>query len=190
MRFRAGDAAELPAGAYDAVFLFECVHDMPRPVEVLAAARRALAPGRSAIVMDEAVAETFTAPGDELERLMYGFSLLICLPDGMSHPPSAATGTVMRPETLRGYAEEAGFTGLEVLSIKDFGFWRFYELTTRSADEKPVDVTRTLSAGRTRPPAPSRAGPLRNLPVRPAAARPAARPGSAPVRRRPAARPG
>jgi hypothetical protein len=79
--------------------------------------------------MDEAVAETFTAPGDDLERIMYGFSLFVCLPDSLSHRPSVATGTVMRPDTLRGYAQEAGFAGLEILPIEGFSFFRFYSLT-------------------------------------------------------------
>ncbi|MET8005358.1 class I SAM-dependent methyltransferase [Nonomuraea glycinis] len=126
--FRRGDAAGLGEGRYDAVFAFECVHDMPHPVDTLAAARRALVPGGTVVVMDEAVGDAFTPDADELERLMYGFSLLICLPDGMSEQPSAATGTVMRPGTLRRYAEEAGFTGVDVLPISDFGFWRFYRL--------------------------------------------------------------
>lgn len=128
--FHLGDAEQMPAGAYDAVFAFECVHDMPRPVDVLAAARRALAPGGSVVVMDEAVADTFTAPGDDVERLMYGFSLLVCLPDGMAHRPSAATGTVMRADTLRSYARDAGLPNLEVLPIQDFGCFRFYRLST------------------------------------------------------------
>jgi len=127
--FHSGDAARMPEAEYEAVFAFECVHDMPRPVEVLTAVRRALVPGGSVIVMDEAVAESFTAPGDELNRLMYGFSLLVCLPDGMSDQPSAGTGTVMRPNTLRVYAQDAGFADVEVLPIEDFGFWRFYRLT-------------------------------------------------------------
>ncbi|MFI7448675.1 class I SAM-dependent methyltransferase [Nonomuraea sp. NPDC049714] len=126
--FRHGDAAALGEGRYDAVFAFECVHDMPRPVDTLSAARRALVPGGTVVVMDEAVGDTFTPEADDVERLMYGFSLLICLPDGMSEQPSAATGTVMRPATLRRYAREAGFAGLDVLPIRDFGFWRFYRL--------------------------------------------------------------
>lgn len=130
LTFYEGDAAHLPAASYDAIFAFECVHDMPRPVEVLAAAHRALAPGGSIIVMDEAVAESFTAPGNEIDRLMYGYSLLVCLPDGMAHPASAATGTVMRPDTLRGYAEAAGLTGFEVLPINEFAFFRFYRLSS------------------------------------------------------------
>ncbi|MEV8635120.1 class I SAM-dependent methyltransferase [Streptosporangium sp. NPDC051023] len=126
--FREGDAESLQENRYDAVFAFECLHDLPRPVGVLAAARRALRPGGTAIVMDEAAADSFTAPADETERLLYGFSLLICLPDGLSHRPSAGTGTVMRPATLRRYALEAGFRDVEVLPIRDFGFWRFYRL--------------------------------------------------------------
>lgn len=116
-------------GAFDAAFAFECIHDMPRPVEVLDAMRRAVRPGGAVVVMDEAVAETFTAPGDDLERIMYGFSLLVCLPDSLSHRQSVATGTVMRPATLRGYARDAGFADIEVLPVEDFGFFRFYSLT-------------------------------------------------------------
>lgn len=123
------DASSLPEGTVDVAFAFECVHDMPRPVEVLGAVRRTLAPGGSLVVMDEAVADAFTPDGDELERIMYGFSLFICLPDGMSSPPSVGTGTVMRPSTLRAYGEAAGFTGFEVLPIEGFGFWRFYRLS-------------------------------------------------------------
>lgn len=129
VRFVCQDASALPEASYDLAFAFECVHDMPRPVEVLGAVRRALVPGAAMVVMDEAVADEFAPNGDELERLMYGFSLFICLPDGLSSPPSVGTGTVMRPSTLRGYAGSAGFTGFEVLPIADFGFWRFYRLS-------------------------------------------------------------
>ena len=52
----------------------------------------------------------------------------------MSHQPSAATGTVMRPDTLRDYAQAAGFEDLTILPIEDFGFWRFYELLGRRSD--------------------------------------------------------
>jgi hypothetical protein len=77
--------------------------------------------------MDERVAETFTAPGDGTERLMYGYSLMCCLADGMAHQPSVGTGTVLRPGVLRGYAREAGFTDIEVLDVAD-DFFRFYRL--------------------------------------------------------------
>lgn len=127
-QFHLVDAAGLPEQQSDVVFAFECIHDMPYPVDVLAAARRSLRAGGTVVVMDEAVAEAFAPPGDEVERLMYGFSLLICLPDGMAHPNSAGTGTVMRPATLRRYAADAGFSDVRILPVEGFGFFRFYEL--------------------------------------------------------------
>ena len=115
------------AGSYDLVFAFECIHDMSDPVAVLAAARRLLADGGYMIVMDERAEETFTAPGSEVERLLYGYSITCCLPDGLSHRPSVGTGTVMRPDTLAGYAAAAGFSRTEVLDI-EHDFFRFYRL--------------------------------------------------------------
>jgi hypothetical protein len=41
---------------------------------------------------------------------------------------AAGTGTVIRPNTVRRYAAEAGFAGCETLPI-DEKFWRFYLLT-------------------------------------------------------------
>lgn len=113
---------------FDAVFAFECVHDMARPVEVLASIQQAVRPDGAVVVMDEAVADTLTTPGDQLEQVMYGYSLFICLPDGMSSTPSAGTGTVMRKSILESYARQAGFSSVDVLPIEDFGFFRFYQL--------------------------------------------------------------
>ena len=115
------------AGRYDLVTIFEALHDMSRPVEVLRACRQLLAPGGSVLVVDERVADAFVAPGDQVERLMYGFSILCCLPAGMADQPSAATGTVMRAATVRRYAAEAGFQATDVLPIPS-DFFRFYRL--------------------------------------------------------------
>jgi Methyltransferase domain len=129
VRFHAVDPAEADHGdGYDLVTAFECIHDMPQPVPVLRAMRGMAGDGGTVIVMDENVQPEFVAPGDEIERMMYGFSTLVCLPDGMSHPGSVGTGTVMRPSVFEGYAKEAGFGGVEILPI-DGGFWRFYRLS-------------------------------------------------------------
>ena len=130
VRFEVADAGSADReGAYDLVTAFECVHDLPDPVAVLGAMRRMVRPGGTVLVMDERVAEAFIAPGGEIERLMYGYSLTCCLPDGMSTRPSAATGTVMRPATLEEYARQAGFDGLDVLPV-EHDFFRFYRLRT------------------------------------------------------------
>lgn len=126
--FLLADAASSEgAGRYDLVTIFEAVHDMANPVEVLSAARGLLAPGGAVLVADERVAEQFTAPGDATETMYYAYSVTCCLPCGMYTQPSAATGTVMRPATLERYAREAGFSGFTVLPIEHDAF-RFYRL--------------------------------------------------------------
>ncbi len=114
------------AGRYDLVVAFECVHDMGRPVQALATMKRLLSEGGSVVIMDENVAEAFTAPGEMVERFMYAFSPLYCLQQGLADGPEAH-GTVMRPADLQRYATAAGFPGFEVLPIQH-DFWRFYRL--------------------------------------------------------------
>ena len=126
VRFEVRDAADPAlAGQYDLVLGFEMLHDLSRPVEALRAMRGLLAPGGAVVIMDERVEERFTVPGTDAERLYYGFSTLCCLPAGLAETPSAGTGAVMRPETLRRYALEAGFRDVEVLPIEHEQF-RFY----------------------------------------------------------------
>lgn len=128
VKFHNADAAGLDLDdRYDVVTAFECIHDLPLPVDVLSTMRRLAKDDGHVVVMDEKVSEHFPGRGDDVERAMYGFSLFICLPDGMSHQPSAATGTVMRPETLRAYAQQAGFEDIEILPIEN-DLWRFYRL--------------------------------------------------------------
>ncbi len=116
------------AGKYDLATAFECIHDMWDPVSVLASMRRLVGPGGAVLIMDESVADAFGAIGDDIERFMYGFSFLHCLPVGMVEKPSAGTGTVMRESTFRRYAAEAGYQKVEVLPIAN-DFFKFYRLT-------------------------------------------------------------
>ena len=89
--------------------------------------RAALAPGGAVLVVDERVAERFTAPGDEVERMMYGWSVTHCLPTQLTEQPSAALGTALRADTVRELAVEAGFRTVEVLPV-DNDFFRLYRL--------------------------------------------------------------
>ncbi len=128
VRFHTRDAAESDlAGKYDLVLICEALHDMSQPVSVLKTTRRLAGKGGAVVIMDERVSESFEAPANPVDRFMYGASILVCLPDGMSHKPTAATGTVMRPATLKKYAAAAGFKDVEVLPIQN-DFFRFYRL--------------------------------------------------------------
>jgi 2-polyprenyl-3-methyl-5-hydroxy-6-metoxy-1,4-benzoquinol methylase len=123
----ADGAAAQGEGRYDLVTIFEAVHDMARPVEVLAAARRLLAPGGAVLVADERVFDVFTAPADERERLYYGFSVTCCLPCGLVGDGAVGTGTVLRPAVLEGMARDAGFGGFTILPVEHDAF-RLYRL--------------------------------------------------------------
>ncbi len=65
MTFSTADVGALTddqVGTYDVVFAFECVHDMPDPVSVLAAMRRMVADDGVVVVMDERTEDAFRAP--------------------------------------------------------------------------------------------------------------------------------
>jgi 2-polyprenyl-3-methyl-5-hydroxy-6-metoxy-1,4-benzoquinol methylase len=129
--FEVRDAEALAGdGPFDLVLVLEALHDMSRPIEVLRSLGRALAPGGSIIVADEKVGDHFHAPADDIERLMYGWSIVHCLPVSRAEQPSAAIGTVIRSDTVRALATEAGLTRVDVLPV-DAGFFRLYRLRPR-----------------------------------------------------------
>jgi len=128
VRFEVQDVtATTPAGRYDLVLAVEVVHDLPDPVDVLGAMDRMSRPDGAVLIIDENAAEAYEAPADPVQRFLYAVSVLHCLPAGRTHEHAAATGTVMRPDTMRAYASRAGFTTVDVLPI-EHPFFRFYRL--------------------------------------------------------------
>ena len=122
------DASRLAeTGPYDLVVMLEALHDLARPVEALRAARAALTDGGTVLVVDERVADAFTAPGDEVERMMYGWSVTHCLPAQMAEQPSAALGTALRADIVQTLAAEAGYARIDVLPVEN-DFFRLYRL--------------------------------------------------------------
>ncbi|MFQ5875260.1 MAG: class I SAM-dependent methyltransferase, partial [Dehalococcoidia bacterium] len=115
-------------GPYDLVTAFECIHDMPYPVKALRRVHDMVAPDGAVLIADEGVGDTLEENRNFLGRLIYNFSVLHCLPQAMVFPNSAGIGCVMRPSTLRSYAEEAGYSKVEVLPV-DNPMWRLYRLT-------------------------------------------------------------
>jgi 2-polyprenyl-3-methyl-5-hydroxy-6-metoxy-1,4-benzoquinol methylase len=125
--FEVRDAADVAPGAYDLVCMFEALHDTGRPIDVLAALRAMAGPDGTVLVMDERVADSFTALGDPTERFLYAASVLHCLLVGRTDEHNHATGTMLRTPVMRTLVEQAGFRSFEVLPI-EHDFWRFYRL--------------------------------------------------------------
>jgi SAM-dependent methyltransferase len=128
VRFEVCDATKVVSGgAYDLVYCIEMLHDVPDPVGILRGMKSLAGETGTVLVVDERAAESFTAPGDEMERFFYACSTLHCLPVGMTEEDSAGTGTVMRPATVRRYATGAGFSDIEILPVEHPQF-RLYRL--------------------------------------------------------------
>ena len=104
----------------------EMIHDVPDPVGVLRTMKRLAGEHGTVLVVDERAEETFTVPASEMERFFYTFSTLHCLAVSMQDG-GVGTGTVIRPDTLRSYAVDAGFTAVDVLDVEHPQF-RLYRL--------------------------------------------------------------
>jgi 2-polyprenyl-3-methyl-5-hydroxy-6-metoxy-1,4-benzoquinol methylase len=127
VRYAVADAASTGlTGGYDLITLFEAFHDMAHPVAILEELARLLGPDGSIVIADTKTSERFEAPGDAMEGYHYGWSLMQCLHGGLQGG-GVATGTVMRPDTLRRYAEAAGLERVDILPI-EHDSWRFYRL--------------------------------------------------------------
>jgi 2-polyprenyl-3-methyl-5-hydroxy-6-metoxy-1,4-benzoquinol methylase len=127
VQFRVCDVSAIElTDTYDLVLLIEVLHDLPDPVSALLAARRAAGTDGAVVVADERTEDEFALPGSEMERFFYAFSTLHCLSVSMQHG-GAGTGTVLRAETLRRLAGEAGFDHVEVLGVEHPQF-RLYRL--------------------------------------------------------------
>ncbi|MEY2571623.1 MAG: hypothetical protein QOE63_1973 [Acidimicrobiaceae bacterium] len=117
-RFAARDAAD-PAivGDYDLVMAVEMLHDVPDPVGILRTMKRLAGASGAVLVVDERAEEAFTVPASEMERFFYTFSTLHCLAVSLQDG-GVGTGTVIRPDTVRTYALDAGFSTVDVLDVE------------------------------------------------------------------------
>jgi 2-polyprenyl-3-methyl-5-hydroxy-6-metoxy-1,4-benzoquinol methylase len=119
---RLGRAEEVTeAGAYDLVLTFDCLHDMTRPADAIAAVRRAIAPDGTWLVK-----EIRCWPSWEQNRknpmlaMFFGFSISACMASATSEPGGAGLGTVgLNGELLESMAREAGFSRFAVHDVDD-----------------------------------------------------------------------
>jgi hypothetical protein len=103
------------------------IHDVPDPVGVLRTMRTLAGSEGTVLVADERTEDVFSVPGNEMERFFYSFSPLHCLAVSMQ-AGGAGTGTVLRTDTLRDYANRAGFSAVHILDV-DHPQFRLYRLS-------------------------------------------------------------
>ena len=106
VRFEAADASELAAGAYDLVTMFDCLHDMGDPAR---AARQALRPDGTLMVVEPAAGDHVEDNLHALGRVFYAASALICTPCSLAQPGGTALGPQAGPARLTALLTGAGF---------------------------------------------------------------------------------
>ncbi len=110
-----GRAEDLPSEpSFDLALTFDCLHDMTRPDDALAAIRAALRDDGTLLVKEIRCADTLEENmRNPMLAMMFGFSITSCMSSATSEPGGMGLGTVGLPESkLRALATDAGFTSL------------------------------------------------------------------------------
>ncbi|MGY9074951.1 MAG: class I SAM-dependent methyltransferase [Acidimicrobiales bacterium] len=110
--FVVAGAADVPAGSdFDLVLTFDCLHDMPRPDESLAAIRAAIAANGTLLIKDIRSTGDFKRDRrNPLLALFYGFSVTSCLQSAMSEPDGLGLGTLgLHGDMARDMTAASGF---------------------------------------------------------------------------------
>ena len=114
--FEVADAAGLPAGGYDLVTFFDCLHDLGNPVGALRRARQTLAPDGSVLLVEHAGSERTEENLNPVGRFFYAASALVCTPNALVHG-GAGLGTIPGEAALRAVAAEAGFSQVRQVDV-------------------------------------------------------------------------
>jgi ubiquinone/menaquinone biosynthesis C-methylase UbiE len=108
-------------GSFDLVTFGDVVHDLAHPGAVLAAARRALKPDGTMLVIDIAAAETLSENiAHPMATLLFGTSLAVCLSSSLSEEGGAGIGTMgLSQSRLKEMCEQAGFSRFRRTDVAD-----------------------------------------------------------------------
>lgn len=115
-------AEELPADhGFGLVLTFDCLHDMTRPADAIAAIRRAIADDGTWLIKDIRCSGSWAADRrNPMLAMFYGFSITSCMSSALSEPGGAGLGTVgFSTEVAEAMTRDAGFTRLTVHDFDD-----------------------------------------------------------------------
>ena len=78
--FTVAEAHHWPAGRFDLITFFDCLHDMGDPVGAAAVARAALAPDGALMVVEPMAGDRLDDNLNPVGRVFYGASTMVCTP--------------------------------------------------------------------------------------------------------------
>jgi hypothetical protein len=103
------NAKHYPAGKYDLICFFDCLHDMGDPVGVAEYARNALADDGTILLVEPFANDRVEDNLNPVGRLYYAASTALCCAHSLSEEVGAALGAQAGEERLADVFRKAGF---------------------------------------------------------------------------------
>lgn len=110
VRFEVASAQSFSGTDFDLVATFDCLHDMGDPLGAARHVRQALRPDGTWLIVEPMAGDRVQDNLNPVGRLYYGFSSLLCVPNGLSQPGGYALGAQAGESAIRQILTDAGFT--------------------------------------------------------------------------------
>lgn len=109
-KFSVATAKNIPAGDYDLVCFFDCLHDMGDPVGALKHVRTTMIDDATCVLVEPFAADKLEDNLNPVGRVYYAASTMVCTPASLSQEVGLALGAQAGESRLREVAQAAGFT--------------------------------------------------------------------------------
>ncbi len=110
VKFEVARAQDYPGKNYDAVFFFDCLHDMGDPLGAARHVRETLTPDGTWMLVEPFANDRVEDNHNPLGRIYYSASTVICTPASLSQEGAAGLGAQAGEARLRKVATQGGFT--------------------------------------------------------------------------------
>ena len=110
VRFDVQSAKTYPAGNYDLVCFFDCLHDMGDPVGAMKHVRETMAADGTCMLVEPFANDRLEDNLTPVGRIFYAASTVICTPASLDQEVGMALGAQAGEARLRDVANKAGFT--------------------------------------------------------------------------------
>ncbi len=109
VKFEVARAQDYPGKNYDAVFFFDCLHDMGDPLGAARHVRESLAADGTWMLVEPFANDRVEDNHNPVGRIYYSASTVICTPASLSQDGAAGLGAQAGETRLREVATKAGF---------------------------------------------------------------------------------
>jgi 2-polyprenyl-3-methyl-5-hydroxy-6-metoxy-1,4-benzoquinol methylase len=108
VRFERVGATEFPGESYALITYFDCLHDLPAPVESIRQARSAITPDGAVLIVEPMATEDVAGNLNPIGRIYSAASVYVCMPNAVAGG-GVPLGTLASEKSLREVVNKGGF---------------------------------------------------------------------------------